>query len=310
MGMNSKYSLSDAFSTFIETDSAQKADRSQKADRRFLDLVLHFFNTSRKKTTVQEITLEDLERLQIWLKNGQQVGSKFKEPWTQTTIQFYCRTLKKFFRKMQHMDYIVKNPADYWKVLRGTNKARRAMTKEEFAKIHDAAPDWFKPVLMFMRLTGARGASTADICWADIDLKKGVLVLTSRKGGAGQSKSIPIPIYPALEEFLKSHPKSRSSDPLFWGPNGFPVTAQEISTEGSRLIRKIVGLRGVVLYGLRHSVAVEMTTAGIPLETVRQAMGHSSIAQTSHYAKGIASDVVKDAFDLIRNKNERKMGKS
>ncbi len=66
------------------------------------------------------------------------------------------------------------------------------------------------------------------------------------------------------------------------------------------MIRKVVKLNGVVLYGLRHAIGAELTAAGVPLEITRQAMGHSSVNQTSHYAKGIASSVVGDAFAQIR----------
>lgn len=298
--------LADQFQLYLSTDSAQKSPRSAKADAYFLDIALHFFIAERNKTLVSEIRLEDLQIFQIWLSKEQALPvHRTKEPWTDTTIEYYCRVLKKFFRKMFHTDRIRKNPCDLWRVPRGTTEARRPMTIEEFDQIYAAAPDWFKPIIMFIRLTGARGASLASLTWSDIQFEKQTLILKSRKGGPKQMKLIPIPIYPALLEFLQAEiPKGQLilSNPVFWGPLGLPVTAQEISSEGSRLIRKVVKLSGVVLYGLRHAIGAEMTAAGIPLEITRQAMGHSSVAQTSHYARGIASSVVGDAMNSIRGK--------
>ena len=171
--------------------------------------------------------------------------------------------------------------------------------------IHALAPEWFQPILTFMKMTGSRGASIATLTWGDIDFEKGLLILKSRKGGVRRIKEIPFPLYPALQEFLSAE-YFRQTDPapesfVFKGPEGNPVSAQDISTAGSQLIKK-AGLRGVVLYGLRHALAVELTTAGVPLEITRQAMGHSSISQTSHYASGLASQAVADALNSIRKK--------
>ncbi len=305
--MNQQYSLAWEFQLYLESDSAQKTARSAQSDAYFLGIALDFLNNVRQKHYVDQVRLEDLQIFQIWLSKEQKLeNGSIKEVWGDTTIEFYTRILKKFFRKMHHTDKILKNPCEIWKVPRGTAEERRPMTLEEFDKIYDAAPEWFKPPLMFIRLTGARGASLASLSWADVNFEKRAVILKSRKGGLKKMKTIPIPMYPALYDFLNEKrvdgSPSRDSDPVFLGPNGLAITAQEISSEGSRLIRKVVGLSGVVLYGLRHAIAVEMTAAGVPTEIIRQAMGHSSIAQTSHYSKNIASSVVGDAMSLVRGK--------
>lgn len=292
-GWKKKILLVEAFETFLQIDSSQKTEKSQKSDARLLRMALRFFH-ERGKKYVSEIVLEDLERFQIWLAQ--------EKAWAQPSIELNCRTLKKFFRKMYNTEQIPKNPAALWKVPRGASKRRRPMTMEEFAKIYAVAPEWFQRVLKMMRLTGARGKSISEINWEHVDFAKETLLLISRKGGAGQEKVIPLPLYPALREFLESLPRGSDTDPVFKSVRGERLTAQDIATEGSRLIRKVVGLRGVVLYGLRHAIAVEMTEAGIPLEITRQGMGHSSIAQTSHYAKGIASKALAEAFSQIRGK--------
>lgn len=306
VGENQNYPLKEAFATYLETDSAQKLARSAKADAYFLGVALHFFNNVRKVFYVEQARLEDLQIFQLWLLKPQTLeNGKVKDAWSDTTIEFYCRILKKFFRKMHATDRIAKDPCKLWKVARGSAEPRRPMSIQEFEAIYAVAPEWFKPVLLFIRLTGARGASLASLTWSDVHFESQTLILRSRKGGLKQIKLIPIPMYPALLEFLETErakiPNQNLKSPVFWGPRGTAITAQEISSEGSRLIRKVVGLSGVVLYGLRHAIGAEMTAKGIPLEITRQAMGHSSVTQTSHYAKGIASSVVRDAMASIRS---------
>jgi len=305
MGLNKKYRLSDVFASFIETDSAQKTERSQRADRRFLDIALHYMS-SQGLEHADQVELEHLQKFEIWLQKEQKIGSKTKEPWAQPSISLRFQTLKKLFRKLVATRKLEYNPFELFHVERGQSGRRRGMTLEEFDNIYHLAPDWFRPILSFMRMTGSRGASIASLFWGDIDLEKDVLILKSRKGGIKRIKEIPFPIYPVLKEFLllqrTRHAKLPGpAVPVFYGPIGTQVTAQEISTAGSRLIKQ-AGIKGVVLYGLRHAVAIEMTEAGIPLEIIRQAMGHSSIAQTSHYASGIASKSVGEALARIRKK--------
>ena len=301
--VKSDYLLSEAFASYLATESAQKMPRGQQADAYFLEITLYFLEVMRGKKYVNEVHLEDLQMFQIWLGKRQEVRGKIKEEWSDTTTEFYSRILKKFFRKAHHQDYILKNPCELWKVPRGTSERRRPMTLEEYEKVYSAAPEWFKPALKFIMLTGSRGKSLETLTWGDVDFETKTLILKSRKGGLKKLKRIPIPLHSRLLELMpteKAKVPAREKDPVFWGPQGTPITAQEISSEGSRLIRKVVKLKGVVLYGLRHAIAVEMTKAKLPLETIRQAMGHSSVTQTSHYAQGIGLDVVSDAFEVIR----------
>lgn len=306
-GIKRPYPLAAAFASFLETNSAQKTERSKDADERLFNITRHYLETCRNIKHVGDVRLEDLELLAIWLEKEQSFGGQIKEPWSASTIWNKSLVLKKFFRKMLHTDRISKNPAEFWKVPRGTTERRRAMSKEEYLAIFDLAPAWFRPILAFMRLTGARGASVASLTWSDIDFEGQQLRLRSRKGGLKREKTIELPIYPALNDLLSwvqnSGTLSRGNDPVFMGPKGFPVTAQEISTAGHTLIRKS-GIDGVVLYGLRHAIAVEMTAAGINLEIVRQTMGHSTIRETAHYASGISKNVVSDALKQIRGRVE------
>jgi integrase len=301
--MRRKQTLEEALSIFLETDSAQKAERSQRADRRFFKIALLYF-TGLGRKYCSDIELEDIQRFALWLEKPQSIGGIEKEAWAQPSIALRFQTLKKLFRKLFLTERIRRNPFDLFKVDRGQSRRRRPMTLVEFEKIQTLAPDWVRPVLAFMRLTGARGASIAMLTWGDVDFERHGLILKSRKGGARRMKEIHFPLYPALEELLEKerfkyleHPPPES--PIFLGPSGQPVTAQDISTAGSRLIKR-AGIKGVVLYGLRHAIATELTEAGVPLEITRQAMGHSSIGQTSHYASGIASKAVSDALELIR----------
>lgn len=300
-GMTNSLTIESAFQEFLSTTSKFKIAVSQKADHRTLALAQYFFEKVRGLTALNQVRVEDFETLMLWLAPGQQAGVVTKEPWHETTIARAVKLVKQVFRKAHLNDRIEKDPGRHLIVPRGTSQQRRAMSLEEFEKIIALAPDWLKPVLLFMRLTGARSASVATLTWGDVNFSTASLVLRSRKGKFKSEKQIPIPMFPELMALMaKVRNESKYPD---LDKRVFPVSAANISAHGSRLIKR-AKLNGVVLYGLRHALAVDMTRAGVSMEIIRQVMGHSSIEQTSIYARSIESDSLKSSLTLIRGGKE------
>ena len=296
IGIPQRYSIADAFASYLATESQQKTDASKKADKYFFDLGLRFFSDERKLLYVDEITLEDLQLFQIF--------SQKAYAWSDTTVSNKMKLLKALFKKLMVTERLVKNPAEHWKVPAGTGERRRAMTRAEFTTLYETAPDWYRPILAFIRLTGARGASVARLRWSDVDFSMARLLLESRKGGLKKTKKIPFPLYDALYQLLARQknldPLAAGEDFVFKNESGGPLTGPVISATAHKLIKK-AGLKGVVLYGLRHAIAVDLTEAGVSIEITRQLMGHSTITQTQNYAQGIHSDALSTSIKLIRD---------
>src|SRR5580704_7525068 len=99
-GIPQSDTLEAEFQLYLATDSAQKTPRSAAGDKHFLDIALHFFVTERQKTLISQIRLEDLQLLQHWIAKEQTIHGKIKKAWGDTTVEYYTRILKKFFRKM------------------------------------------------------------------------------------------------------------------------------------------------------------------------------------------------------------------
>ncbi len=288
-----------AFQDYLSTRSARKVRASQIADARMLGLAQHFFEVERGLSLVSQVRVEDLELFMLWLAPARQAGLISKEPWSDTTIARCMILVKSVFKKLFITDRLAKNPAAYVSVPRGTSRRRRPMTAEEFERIVSIAPDWYKPVLLFLRLTGARPASAAALTWSDVDFSMASLLLRSKKGAANSEKIISFPMYPELMALMAKLANARTSEHVFLDRRAHPVTSMNISAHGSRLIKR-AGLKGVVLYGLRHAMAVDMTRAGVSMEIIRQVLGHSNIEQTSVYARGIETDALRQSLKLIR----------
>jgi len=73
------------------------------------------------------------------------------------------------------------------------------------------------------------------------------------------------------------------TDPLH-GRTGFdPARPQRTLRTAWHNLRKAAGIEGIRFHDLRHTAATKMLSAGIPVATVMQIMGHTEFDQTLYY---------------------------
>lgn len=313
--MEKKYGLKDeiepilisaAFPSYFKSESSQKSKKSRDNDERYLNFAFHFFTVERGHEYLDDIELEDLQEFQHWIQRPHKCGDEEKAEWALPTVARCCKMLKHLFHVMVATKRLKADPSAYWTIEAGESKRRRPMTQWEFEQLHTAAQDWYKPILRTMRLTGARGSSLAALTWSDVDLARRLITLRSHKGGRKRTKEIILPIVDDLFAMLVSmrngNPWANPSDPVFRDGAGAPASPEWISAYGNRLMDKIgLDAKELVIYGLRHAIATDMTEAGISLEIVRQTLGHSSVQTTQNYARGIGRDSIQKAIESVRS---------
>lgn len=296
-GINSRYSAADAFTSYLQIESQQKTESSQKQDKSFLDLALHYFTKVQDVFHVEQFRLEHFEMFRAHCQKELQ--------WSDTTIYLRMKILKTIFKKLVITGRLRNNPTEHWKLPRGESAKRRPMTRDEFNRLIQIDPtSWLVPVLLFLRLTGTRGESAATLKWGDVDFSNGELLMKSRKGGSRKIKTISFPMYNELFQLLARErnktPNSSPNDFVFSDASGQTLSGRRISMYAHKLIKK-AGLKGVVLYGLRHALAVDLAEAGAPIEAIRRLLGHSNISQTQTYMQGMSVDTLRTNIEAVRN---------
>lgn len=68
--------------------------------------------------------------------------------------------------------------------------------------------------------------------------------------------------------------------------------------------RKAGVARRVHPHGLRHTFARNMSRAGVRIEDIRDALGHSSIAVTDHYLRGVSATSVVESMVRVGKSTE------
>lgn len=222
--------------------------------------------------------------------------------WAPATVNRNFNSIKDFFVYWVRDGKLTASPCAHLAHLPHDDNSRRAMTAEEFKLALAAAPEWYKPAMLFGHLTGAAPSSMEVFKWADVNFEAKEVTLKRIKGKRTKFiQPMTKALYLLLDEQRSLYPLCKQKDFVFRNESGGPLSADWCSDVGNRAIKK-AGLTGVVLYGMRHGLATDLTDANVNLEVIRRIMGHSNIRTTQRYAKP-KTETLGAALRLVREQS-------
>ena len=146
--------------------------------------------------------------------------------------------------------------------------------------------------MRFLLLTGARFGEAATATWAQFDLDLGTWTKPSSHTKQKREHVVPLSA-PVLLLLQQLHARNGSSDFLFPGPTGQPVTT--IKRFWGSVTRQ-AGFEGVRVHDLRHSFASVLASGGASLLLIGQLLGHTQAATTARYSH-LAASVQREAVE-------------
>lgn len=169
------------------------------------------------------------------------------------------------------------------------NKHREERGYELYPSLGTYA-DNLTPLVILAINTGLRRGELWNLCWRDIDLRKETLTVSGEGAKSGQTRHIPLNT--AALEALKTH--RGEAVPM---PNVPVFGTAEFRTAFNGVLDK-AKIQNFRFHDLRHTFASKLVMAGVPLNTVRELMGHGSIEMTLAYAH-LAPENLRAAVDAI-----------
>ena len=163
----------------------------------------------------------------------------------------------------------------------GMRKARDSANRWRKARKQDPLPplpyfgDHLTPAVLISMNTGMRRGELLALRWANVDMKGKQLTVEGATAKAGQTRHIPLNDE-ALDVLKKWKEQAPAGDRVIAVDTGFK-TAWAALLERA----KITAFRW---HDLRHHFASRLVQAGVPLNTVRELLGHGSMAMTLRYA--------------------------
>jgi integrase/recombinase XerD len=173
-----------------------------------------------------------------------------------------------------------------------------------------SAPEGRRDAVLLSLLydTGARVQEVIDLSVRDVRLEHPALVKLLGKGKKMRSVPLMEPTVRLLQEYLQEHRLNlpeRAGNPLFFNRAGF-----RLSRSGIRYILQKYALQAKATHPrlqeavsphiLRHSKAMHLLQAGVPLVVIRSILGHVDVRTTEVYAKADL-EMKRQALEKVAN---------
>ena len=203
-------------------------------------------------------------------------------------------------------DWNLTNPVQGNRVREPEGRTRWISREEAQALIASAGCEPRAPHLPdFLRLalhTGMRRGEILGLEWRRVDLRSNLIYLDAKHTKSKRRRSIPL--NPVARDALLSRARFRAthcpdSPWIFCHTNGDRIG--DIKHSFTSACQR-AGIEDFRIHDLRHTCAAWLVQAGVPLDRVRDLLGHSSIATTEIYAH-LAPENVREAVNMLTNKS-------
>ena len=136
--------------------------------------------------------------------------------------------------------------------------------------------DHLTPAVVLSMNTGLRRGELLALSWVDIDLREKLVTVRGQSAKTGDTRHLPLNSE-AVETLRRWREQSGDSERIF------PVTTS-FKTAWSALLREAKITKRFRWHDLRHHFASRLVQASVPLNTVRELLGHGSMTMTLRYA--------------------------
>ena len=154
--------------------------------------------------------------------------------------------------------------------------------------------DHLTPMTLLTINTGLRRGEMFNLKWSDINLDTKTLTIQGKTAKSGQTRHLPLNL-----EVIKTlmQWKDQTSDNGLIFPNKLGKRFHTIKRSWANII-KSAGITRFRWHDLRHDFASKLVMAGVPLNTVRELLGHTDLKTTLRYAH-LAPDHKADAVERL-----------
>ena len=155
---------------------------------------------------------------------------------------------------------------------------QRAMSDDEFHKLHDQAGGPFRDFLLALRETGARPKEVRDLLWTQVHDERWILTKhkTSRK-----AQKVRVIILTDVMRQMMDRLRGNGHTHVFLNTEGIPWTMNAVRLQMSRLRRKLGLPEDLCAYLARHGFGTRAILNGVNPAVVAELMGHNSLEMVS-----------------------------
>ena len=218
------------------------------------------------------------------------------------------------FRRLAQEIGTSKSPFDsaYIERMKTEETRREAFTPDELRLIGDnfGKMPFVRPLFVIAAYTALREGDICTLRWREIDLVQGVIRRTMNK----TLRRVEIPILPPLAAFLEEQ-KKETGEGEYVLPEHAKLYLSNNATAISKRIKRFLNMIGIEnqvkpdgfnyylsvkdLHSMRHTFCSLAEAAGIPHNIIQSIVGHTTAAQTAHYARHVSIDTKRTRLGVL-----------
>lgn len=219
-------------------------------------------------------------------------------------LKYFCKFIKAMDKDFDMPDFDVIMP-DSRKVAKAKRKPyQHVLSCEQVIELlnayrpkrcHEDIWPRDKAIITFYLTGSMRNSELRFVRPCDLDYANDRVFLVNTKGGEERYAAFSKAAQKAVQDYLQSgyRPATASdTDPLFGTVKDGSwqmIDRVTMSAMIERKVKLITGMDDVRSHALRHASASFMLTNGVPIDMVQQALGHSSLQNTTIYAKRLTN---------------------
>lgn len=172
----------------------------------------------------------------------------------------------------------------------------RHLDREEFERLLAACETPHLRLFLILALsTAARAGAIFDLTWEQIDFDKGLIYLGRKHAIRPQKGRATVPMTDSLRAALSgANAGALSGHVIEWGGDQIKSVRNALGKAAKR-----AGVAGVTPHVLRHTAAVWMAEAGVPMRQIAQYLGHSDPSTTEKVYAVFAPEFLRGASGAL-----------
>jgi len=233
-------------------------------------------------------------------------AQKVKEGLSPKTIKNHLTVLSKcLVCAYDWLDITAKPPAIHWP--KCPPPETDYLSPDECALLLSHACGTVRELILIAIRTGMRQGELKGLQWSSIDWDNRVVIVRHSRcdrekalGAPKSNRTRSIPLDREVYEVLRR--RKQSTGYVFENKYDRPLHHSWLTYYLDKLCEQS-GLRRITWHTLRHTFATHLVMKGVPLNTVQELLGHSTIMMTMRYAH-VAPSAKRQAIDLLNPKTQ------
>lgn len=264
-------------------EDVQRIRTYRERCQRITQVIVPFFGA---QTLLQDLTVRDVEAFRQERGKGRAVA----------TVNVDHNILKHMLKHAIKRDLLTRNVACLVAAPKPKNARDRVLEPDEWTRLYEAAPSWFKPVLLTGYHTGMRLEEILTLTWDRVDVEKGRIFLPGHLTKTKQDRSVPMtPTLRREYHALRQQDGILRISGLVFQKNGRKLTHTYRTVREICLVQRI---ENFVFHDLRHCAVTNLADAGVDTETIMKIVGHSSVEMFLRY-RTIKAEKLDDAMSRL-----------